>query len=88
LGRELTRLAGPLATPEGGPKAASPGAGLADDETKLLQLLTEGQANREIAAALGQTEDEVSLRLAALFAKIGASSRAEATTVALAGKLV
>ena len=88
LGRELTRLAGPLATPEGGPKAASPGAGLAHDETKLLQLLTEGQANREIAAALGQTEDEVSLRLAALFAKIGASSRAEATTVALAGKLV
>ncbi len=88
VGRELTRLAGPLQLPSAEPKAASQGPGLADDETKLLQFLTEGRANREIAAALDQTEDEVALRLAALYAKIGASSRAEATAAALMGKLV
>jgi DNA-binding NarL/FixJ family response regulator len=87
-GREFARLAGPLQLADAGPKAASQGSNLADDEATLLQLLTEGRANREIAAALGETEDQIALRLAALFARIGASSRAEATTVALMGKLV
>jgi DNA-binding CsgD family transcriptional regulator len=88
VGRELTRLAGPLQMPDSGAQVASHGPELAEDETKLLQLLTEGRANREIAVALGQTEDQVSLRLTSLFAKIGASSRAEATAAALMGKLV
>ena len=89
MGRELTRLAGPLITPERTAGLASrAGVPLAEGETMLLRLLTQGRTNSEIATDLGTTEQSVVRQLAELFAKIGASSRADATALALMGKLV
>jgi DNA-binding NarL/FixJ family response regulator len=89
VGRELAELAGTVAEPPS--EAAEPGAGreaspvLDDGERRLLQLLTEGRTNAEIAAELGVNEAEVGQRLARLQARLGASSRAEATSLAFRG---
>lgn len=86
-GRELTRLAGTLAS---GDEAVRPAeaSGLSDDDSRLLRFLVEGRTNGEIAEELGETEQSIGLRMAALFSKIGASSRADATAAALLGGLV
>ncbi len=89
VGRELTRLAGSSQTPDGATGSVETGTtAFADSEVGLLRLLTEGLTNQEIAAELGLTEDAVARQLAELFVKIGVSSRAEATVVALMGKIV
>ena len=92
VGRELVELAGPLEAPAGAGTAGEPGAAgepsgpdLDEAERRLLQLLTEGRTNAEIAAELGLAEDEVARRLAHLFAQLGTSSRAEATSLAFRG---
>ncbi|HLF77070.1 MAG TPA: AAA family ATPase [Dehalococcoidia bacterium] len=86
-GRDLTRLAGPLVRTGTGDSA--PGhSGLAEDDSRLLSLLVEGRTNWEIAEEIGASEQAVALRLAELFVRIGASSRADATVAALAGGLV
>ncbi len=48
----------------------------------LLQSLVQGKTNAEIADELGIDEPAVARRLGELFARIGASSRAEATAFA------
>ena len=93
IGRELVELAGPLDT--AGPDPADDSAAgsvadaadldLDDTERRLLQLLTEGRTNTEIAAELDLADDEVVRRLAHLFARLGTSSRAEATSLAFRG---
>jgi two-component system response regulator DevR len=59
-------------------------AALSDDDRKLLALLTEGLTAAEIAGRLDSTEESVRLKLDEMFAKIGASSRGQATAFALA----
>jgi DNA-binding NarL/FixJ family response regulator len=92
IGRELVELAGPMdAAPEAaagteqGPARHTAGTRLDDPERLLLQLLTEGRTNAEIAAELDLAEDDVAQRLARLFARLGTSSRAEATSLAFRG---
>ena len=51
----------------------------------MLQLLTQGRTNAEIAAELDLAEDDVVQDLARLFAELGTSSRAEATSLAFRG---
>lgn len=93
IGRELVELAGPMdaAAPEGAePGTAAPGGqpaqpSLDEAERRLLQLLTQGQTNAEIAAELALPEGEVDQRLARLLARLGTSSRAEATSLAFRG---
>jgi DNA-binding NarL/FixJ family response regulator len=58
---------------------------LDEADRRLLQLLTEGRSNAEIATELALGEDDVGQRLARLQARLGASSRAEATTLAFRG---
>jgi two-component system response regulator DevR len=58
-------------------------AGLDEDDTRLLALLTEGLTNQEIAERVGTTEEGVGFDLQKMFAKIGASSRVDATVFAL-----
>lgn len=84
IGRELRRLAGPLQW-AGGPatEADETADALGDAEVALLRLLAEGRTNREIAEQLGESDESVTVQLARVFAKIGASSRAEATAAAL-----
>ncbi len=93
IGRELVELAGPIDAP--GPEAAAGGApgpaahaagpSLDENERRLLQLLTEGRTNAEIATELDLAEDDVVRRLARLFARLGTSSRAETTSLAFRG---
>ncbi len=98
VGRDLVELAGPMNGPareaagageigSATPGSAAPAAGpnLEAGERQLLQLLTEGRTNAEIAADLGVGEDEVAQRLARLQAQLGTSSRAEATSLAFRG---
>ena len=90
LGRELVALAGPMeasAPDETAPGSAQDDAepSLDDTERHLLQLLTEGRTNAEIAAELELGEDDVAQRLARLQARLGTSSRAEATSLAFRG---
>jgi DNA-binding NarL/FixJ family response regulator len=90
VGRALVELAGaagedrPLDLVEdgAGPEASS---GLDEAERHLLQLLTEGRTNSEIAAQLDVAESEVARQLARLQVQLGASSRAEATSLAFRG---
>ena len=93
IGRELVELAGPIDAPaseaaagiEPGAAADEAGISLDDTERRLLQLLTEGRTNAEIAAELDLDDDDVVQRLARLFARLGTSSRAEATSLAFRG---
>jgi DNA-binding NarL/FixJ family response regulator len=83
-GSALADLAGPIEVPQ----APAP-VGMADDEqTKLLTLLVEGRTNAEIASVMGTTEEAIDMQLSELFARIGASSRAEATAFALMGRMI
>jgi len=87
IGRELTRLAGPLEVASL-PSDSHSAAPLSKAEQDLLRLLTEGRTNSEIAEELGTREDFVARSLAELYVTIGASSRSDAMAVALMGKLV
>ena len=90
IGRELVALAGPLEMPVS--EAATPSSAshdavvsLDDTERHLLQLLTEGRTNAEIATELELGEDDVAQRLAHVQARLGTSSRSEATSLAFRG---
>jgi len=89
VGRELSALAGPLderpASPVAAEAAHERAPELDPSDRQLLRLLTEGRTNVEIANELELTEDDVARRLARLQAQLGASSRAEATSLAFRG---
>ncbi len=91
LGKELVELAGGLASlpARNGQRATTDdgsGSTVAEDEDRsILRLLTEGQTNREMAESLGIPESAVAQRLARVLGRLGASSRAEATSLAFRG---
>ncbi|MEO8592300.1 MAG: response regulator transcription factor [Candidatus Solibacter sp.] len=66
-----------------GPEAEIAPPRLSEREGKILRLIFQGLANREIAAKLGMTESGVKSALRALFGKIGVKSRSQAVRVAL-----
>ncbi|HEX5451809.1 MAG TPA: LuxR C-terminal-related transcriptional regulator, partial [Candidatus Limnocylindrales bacterium] len=68
-----------------GDEASQEAASLSAEDRRLLQLLTEGRTNAEIAADLELDEADVAGRLAHLSARLGASNRAEATSLAFRG---
>ena len=83
LGRSLTELIGPSDMSRGSiDSVGDEPQAVEDADHALLQSLIEGRTNAEIADDLGVGEDDVVRRLGELFAKIGASSRAEATAFA------
>ena len=57
---------------------AAPPAALTAREAQVLALLAEGLVNKEIAARLGISRHTVKTHLAALFHKLGVTTRAEA----------
>jgi len=79
VGGELVRLAGPLA---GDGAKSEETSSFTPEEVALLQGLVAGRTDREIAEDLGLEEHEVTRRLGEVFARIGTSSRAEATAFA------
>lgn len=64
--------------------AAPPAWDLGPREIEVLELLIAGQRNREIATALGISENTVKFHVAKIFRKLGVASRAEATAFVLA----
>jgi len=89
VGRQLTELAGPMELPSASAPdvetATGRGAQLDKVDQQLLHLLTQGSTNREMADELGLDEANLAKRLAGLLASIGASSRAQATSLAFRG---
>ncbi|HLX36036.1 MAG TPA: AAA family ATPase [Candidatus Limnocylindrales bacterium] len=93
VGKALVELVGPIEGADAfGPdgahtEATAHGAGpdLDTFDRRLLHLLTEGLTNGEMAVQLGLDEEAVGARLAKLLARLGASSRAEATSLAFRG---
>ena len=83
-GRALSVLAGPFVAAPAAVAAESENA-IPDDERRMLGLLIEGRTNGEIAKELGIGEPAVGQALAAMYARIGATSRADATVFALSG---
>jgi DNA-binding NarL/FixJ family response regulator len=84
LGRELAELAGPIERLGSTEEPDGPGndEALRDQDRRLLHLLTQGKTNREIAAELGISDEDLTRRLGEVFTAIHASSRAEATAFA------
>ena len=87
LGRKLVELAGEVDGLSWGAPGRD-GDGLPQQDARLLKLVAEGRTNREIAQELEVDEDAVVRRLAEMFTKIGASSRAEATAFAFREKVL
>lgn len=59
-------------------RATAPPEALSAREAQILALLAEGLVNKQIAARLGISRHTVKTHLAALFHKLGVSTRAEA----------
>ena len=68
---------------------ARPGriAGLTAREAEVLRLVAEGMSNRQIGEALAISEYTVARHLQNIFVKLGVSSRAAATAIAVAQQL-
>lgn len=71
------------ADPTTAPSAATAGAPLTPRERQVLTLLADGLGNKTIAARLGISDHTVKAHVAAVFEKLGVSTRAEAAAVGL-----
>jgi DNA-binding CsgD family transcriptional regulator len=77
LGRSLfTREARPF---DGNPQALA-ALGISPRELSVLQVLSEGGSNKEIARRLGISPETVKTHLARLYERLGARRRTEAVT--------
>ena len=67
-----------------GPRAStrSHPAGLTRREARVLELLSEGRTNAEIARTLVRSEKTVEHHVSAILAKLGAATRTEAASIA------
>ena len=70
----------PSAAPATGPASQLPAG-----DRELMLLMTEGLTNREMAERLGLSDSAIASRMAALLAALGASDRAQATSLAMRG---
>jgi DNA-binding NarL/FixJ family response regulator len=57
-------------------------------ETEVLELMAQGKSNKEIAVAIGRTDETVKIHLKSVFAKLKVTTRTEAVRVALGRGLV
>jgi len=65
-----------------------PGEALTERETEVLQLLSQGLANKQIASVLGISEHTVKFHVSAIYTKLGATNRAEAVRLGVRSGLV
>jgi DNA-binding NarL/FixJ family response regulator len=61
---------------------------LTEREAEVLQLVARGLSNKEVARAIGRTDETVKIHLKNAFAKLAATDRTEAVTVALTRGLI
>jgi DNA-binding NarL/FixJ family response regulator len=57
-------------------------AGLTNKEAAVLELLSEGLRNKEIAQRMNRSARTIEHHLAAIFGKLGVNTRADAVSVA------
>jgi DNA-binding NarL/FixJ family response regulator len=67
---------------------ATPREPLTDREIQILQLISDGMLNREIASELFLAEDTVKTHIHHLLGKLRARSRAHAAAIGLRGNLI
>jgi DNA-binding NarL/FixJ family response regulator len=65
-----------------------PGGDLTDRELEVLTLVAQGLANKDVAGAIGRTDETVKEHLKNVFSKLRVTDRTEAVTVALARGLI
>ena len=75
--RVAARVLGAVGAPR-----RSPMRGLSAREREVLQLLAQGLATKQIARSLGVTERTIKFHVASIFAKLGATNRAQAVALA------
>lgn len=61
---------------------------LTERELEVLELVARGLSNKEVADAIGRTDETVKIHLKNTFAKLNVADRTEAVTVALARGLI
>lgn len=61
----------------------TPRADLTEREVEVMQFAARGFSNREIASAIGRSDETVKLHLKNIFMKLGVADRTEAVTVAI-----
>jgi DNA-binding NarL/FixJ family response regulator len=61
---------------------------LTEREAEVLQLVARGLSNKEVARAIGRTDETVKIHLKNAFAKLSVADRTEAVTVALTRGLI
>jgi DNA-binding NarL/FixJ family response regulator len=61
---------------------------LTERETQVLQLIAQGLANKQIAAALAISEHTVKFHVSTVFSKLGVNSRTEAVRLGVQKGLV
>lgn len=69
-------------------RASNPGPVLTERELRVLELLAEGQANKQIARALLVSEATVKSHLAHIYTKLGVESRAGAVARAIERRII
>jgi DNA-binding NarL/FixJ family response regulator len=57
-------------------------------EIEILELLSDGVSNKEVAKVLGVSEETVKSQLKHLYEKLGASDRAQAVAISLRQNLI
>jgi DNA-binding NarL/FixJ family response regulator len=62
----------------------TPRTDLSEREVQVLQLVSRGLSNRDVANVIGRTDETVKVHLKNIFAKLGVADRTEAVTLALA----
>ena len=61
-----------------------PRVDLTEREAEVLRLVARGLSNKEVARAIGRTDETVKIHLKNIYAKLGADDRTGAVTIALA----
>jgi DNA-binding NarL/FixJ family response regulator len=64
------------------------GGGLTVRDVQVLELLSDGKSNREVAQVMGISDETVKSHLKRLFEKLGVSDRTEAVALALRQNLI
>ena len=69
-------------------KCADDDAKISEQQKEILQLIASGHSNKDIARILDIGTNCVKYHLRVIFANLGASTRAEATSIALSRRLI
>jgi DNA-binding NarL/FixJ family response regulator len=64
------------------------GADLTERELEVLKLVAAGKSNKDVALAIGRSDETAKVHLRNIFMKLGVADRTEAVTVALARGLI